>query len=145
MDPIVLGLPHREPFVFIERVEQHEPGMAATATKVFSGEEAFFRGHFPGNPLVPGVLLAEGMAQTAGVALSDADHVHLLAAIQSMKFIRPVRPRERVVFSARKTGDLQGLFLCDVRACVENEPVAEGRVVLARGPRKNPGFKNGQG
>ena len=106
MDPIVLGLPHREPFIFIEQVERHDPGTAATATKVFSGEEAFFQGHFPGNPLVPGVLLAEGMAQTAGVALGDPDHVLLLAAIQSMKFFRPVRPRERVVFSARKTGDL---------------------------------------
>jgi len=142
MDPIVLGLPHREPFVFIEEVERHEPGAAATAVKVFSGEESFFQGHFPGNPLVPGVLLAEGMAQTAGVALGDPDHVLLLAAIQSMKFIRPVRPRERVVFSARKTGDLQGLFLCDVRACVGNEPVAEGRVVLARGPRRDAGIEN---
>ena len=145
MDPILLGLPHREPFVFIERVERHEPGIAATATKVFSGEETFFKGHFPGNPLVPGVLLAEGMAQTAGIAFGDADHVLLLAAIQSMKFIRPVRPRERVVFSARKTGELQGLLLCDVQACVDNEPVAEGRVVLARGPRKNPGVENDNG
>ncbi|MBV9492145.1 MAG: beta-hydroxyacyl-ACP dehydratase [Verrucomicrobia bacterium] len=138
MDPIALGLPHREPFVFIEEVEHHEPGMAATATKVFSGEEPFFRGHFPGDPLVPGVLLTEAMAQTAGVALGDADHVLLLAAIQSMKFFRPVRPGERVVFSATKTGDLRGLFLCDVRASVAGEPVAEGRVVLARGPRRKP-------
>ena len=138
MDPIALGLPHRAPFIFSEDVERHDPGTAATATKVFSGDEAFFQGHFPGNPLVPGVLLTEAMAQTAGVALGDVDHVFLLAAIQSMKFLRPVRPRERVVFSARKTADLQGLFLCDVRASVEDEPVAEGRVVLARGPRKNP-------
>jgi 3-hydroxyacyl-[acyl-carrier-protein] dehydratase len=138
MDPILLGLPHREPFIFIENVEQHEPGTAATATKVFSSEEAFFQGHFPGNPLVPGVLLAEAMAQTAGVALGDPDHVLLLAAIQSMKFLRAVRPCEQVVFSARKTADLQGLFLCDVSAFVGGEPVAEGRVVLARGPRRSP-------
>ncbi|HEY0793295.1 MAG TPA: 3-hydroxyacyl-ACP dehydratase FabZ family protein [Chthoniobacterales bacterium] len=134
MDPLDLGLPHREPFVFIEAVEAHEPGLMAIATKTFSGHEPFFQGHFPGNPVVPGVLLAEGMAQTAGVAVADRDHVFLLTAIQSMKFLRPVRPKERVVFSARLSGAFQALFMCDVKAEVADEVVAEGRVVLTRGP-----------
>ena len=134
MDPVNLGLPHREPFVFIESVAAHEPGVMAVATKTFSGQEPFFQGHFPGNPVVPGVLLAEGMAQTAGVAVGDPDHVFLLTAIQSMKFLRPVRPKEPIVFTARTAGAFQTLFMCDVKAEVAHEVVAEGRVVLTRGP-----------
>jgi 3-hydroxyacyl-[acyl-carrier-protein] dehydratase len=136
MDPIDLGLPHREPFVFIEAVEAHEPGIMAVATKTFSGMEPFFQGHFPGNPVVPGVLLTEGMAQTAGVAVADRDHVFLLTAIQSMKFLRPVRPHEPIVFSARAAGAFHTLFMCEVKAEVGSEVVAEGRLVLARGTNR---------
>ena len=83
--------------------------------------------------MVPGVLLTEGMAQTAGVAVGDRDHLFLLTAIQSMKFLRPVRPKERIVFTARVTGAFQTLFQCEVKAETGNELVAEGRIVLARG------------
>ena len=68
MDPISAGLPHREPFIFVDSVEQIEAGKLAQCTKVFRGDEPFFAGHFPGNAIVPGVLIAEGMAQTAGIA-----------------------------------------------------------------------------
>ncbi len=139
MHPTELGLPHREPFIFIDAVEAHEPGQAATASKTFSGSEDFFRGHFPGDPVVPGVLLAEAMAQTAGVALGDADHLYYLTALQGMKFLRPVRPGQRLVFTAAKAGGMDGLFLCDVRAHVDGQPVAEGRIVLTRGPRRQEG------
>ena len=69
MDPISLGLPHRPPFIFVDSVDQLEAGLLAHCSKTFRRSESFFQGHFPGNAIVPGVLLVEGMAQTAGIAV----------------------------------------------------------------------------
>jgi len=114
MDPISLGLPHRPPFIFIEAVDKLEPGLSAECSKTFQKNESFFAGHFPGNAIVPGVLLVEGMAQTAGIAVGGPEKVFLLAAIRSMKFLRPVRPEEPIAFEAR-VGQLL---------------VAEGQIIL---------------
>ena len=62
-DPVAYGLPHREPFIFIDSVVEVQPGESAICEKSFPPEEPFFRGHFPGDPLVPGVILAEALAQ----------------------------------------------------------------------------------
>src|ERR1700737_777714 len=98
MDPIPLGLPHRAPFIFIESVDKLEAGSIAECSKTFRKNETFFAGHFPGNAMVPGVLLVEGMAQTAGIAVGGPQKLFLLAAIRSMKFFRPVRPEEPIGF-----------------------------------------------
>ena len=130
MDPLSLGLPHRPPFIFIDEVEKLEAGLQAEARKQFSGEEPFFQGHFPGNPIVPGVLLAEGMAQTAGIAIGGPGKTFLLTAIRSMKFLRPIRPREEIHFRAKRVGEAGGLVQCAVEARVEGELVAEGQLIL---------------
>lgn len=67
-DPIDYGLPHREPFIFIDAVIEAQPGVKAVCAKTFKADEPFFRGHFPGDPIVPGVILTEALAQTAGIA-----------------------------------------------------------------------------
>src|ERR1700750_1556326 len=100
MDPISLGLPHRAPFIFVETVEKIEPGLLARCSKTFRKDESFFEGHFPGNAIVPGVLLLEGMAQTAGIAIGKPGKQFLLTAIRSIKFLRPVRPLEEIRFRA---------------------------------------------
>src|SRR6202051_2237441 len=125
MDPISLGLPHRPPFVFIEAVDNLEPGLSAECSKTFQKNESFFEGHFPGNAIVPGVLLVEGMAQTAGIAVGGPQKMFLLAAIRSMKFLRPVHPEETIAFSAHKSGDVGGLVQCAVEARVGQHLVAE--------------------
>jgi 3-hydroxyacyl-[acyl-carrier-protein] dehydratase len=130
MDPISLGLPHRPPFIFVESVERLEAGSIAECTKTFRKDESFFEGHFPGNAIVPGVLLVEGMAQTAGIAVGGPNKVFLLAAIRSMKFLRPVRPEEPIGFRATKMGDIGGLVQCSVEARVGLQLVAEGQIVL---------------
>ena len=130
MDPISLGLPHRPPFVFIEVVDKLEPGLCAECSKTFRKDESFFAGHFPGNAMVPGVLLVEAMAQTAGIAVGGPDKLFLLAAIRSMKFLRPVRPEEPIAFKARKLGDVGGLVQCAVEARVGQLLVAEGQIIL---------------
>lgn len=128
-DPLSFGLPHREPFLFIDRVLTCEPGVEATGEKVFLPEDRIFRGHFPGNPIVPGVLLAEALAQLAGIA-GASERGFLLSAIRAMKFPAPARPGERIALLARQTGSLGGLFQFAVRADVEGRTVAKGVVVL---------------
>jgi 3-hydroxyacyl-[acyl-carrier-protein] dehydratase len=130
MDPISLGLPHRPPFIFVESVDRLEAGLLAECSKTFRKQEYFFEGHFPGNAIVPGVLLIEGMAQTAGIAVGGPGKMFLLAAIRSMKFFCPVRPEESIVFIGRKLGDVGGLIQCAVEARVGKVLVAEGQIIL---------------
>jgi 3-hydroxyacyl-[acyl-carrier-protein] dehydratase len=132
MDPIELGLPHREPFIFIDSVENLDRGTSAESIKTFSGQESFFAGHFPDNPVVPGVLLTEGMAQTAGIAMGGPNKSFFLTAIRSMKFLRPVKPGETIRFSASKVGDMTGLVQCNVSAYVGTELIADGQIILAQ-------------
>jgi 3-hydroxyacyl-[acyl-carrier-protein] dehydratase len=103
----------------------------AEARKQFSGEEAFFQGHFPGDPIVPGVLVTEAMAQTAGIAIGGPGKTFLLTAIRAMKFLRPIRPGEEIHFQARRVGEAGGLVQCAVEARVKEELVAEGQLILA--------------
>ena len=126
-----LGLPHREPFVFVDKVLTAAGGVAR-CLKVFSSDEPMFRGHFPGNPMVPGVILTEALAQTAGIAgaWGSDDRRFLLSAIRNMKFPAAARPEEHVILNAKKTGEIGGLWMFDVRAEVEGNIVAVGQIVL---------------
>src|SRR6476660_156840 len=106
IDPLSLGLPHREPFVFVEKVLSAGEG-EAQCLKVFSPGDPIFRGHFPGNPIVPGVILTEALAQTAGIAGAsgfpeNARPLFLLSGIRGMKFFGPVRPEEEILLEAEK-------------------------------------------
>jgi 3-hydroxyacyl-[acyl-carrier-protein] dehydratase len=131
MDPVSLGLPHRSPFIFIDEVDNLETGVQAEARKQFGGEEAFFQGHFPGDPIVPGVLVTEAMAQTAGIAIGGPGKNFLLTAIRAMKFLRPIRPREEIHLRAERVGEVGGLVQCAVEARIKGELVAEGQLILA--------------
>ncbi len=130
-DPVALGLPHREPFVFIDEVRSLEPGERAECAKTFQPETDFFRGHFPGDPIVPGVILTEAMAQTAGIAAGQPGKSFRLSAIRGMKFLDAVRPKQEILLSARKLGNVGGLWQFEVRAMVKEHVVAEGSVVLS--------------
>jgi 3-hydroxyacyl-[acyl-carrier-protein] dehydratase len=129
-DPISYGLPHREPFIFIGAVVEVQPGESATCEKAFGVEEAFFRGHFPGDPLVPGVILTEALAQTAGIAGGQPGRAFRLTAIKGMKFLRAVRPNDLLTLKARKIAAVGELWQFEVSAAVGGETVAEGVLVL---------------
>ena len=131
LDPIELGLPHRAPFLFVDAILELVPGESALGSKVFPAEEPFFRGHFPGEPLVPGVILTEALAQTAGLVAGQAERSFRLAAIKGMKFPAAVRPGETVTLHARKTIVAGALWQFEVRAAVGELTVAEGVLVLA--------------
>ena len=128
-DPLALGLPHREPFVFVDEILAHTPGENAAGRKTFPADTPFFRGHFPGDPIVPGVILAEALAQVAGIAAGQAGM--RLAAIKAMKFPSAARPGEEIALSARKAGAVGGLWQFAVEARVGGRVVAEGVIVLA--------------
>ncbi len=130
-DPVALGLPHRAPFIFIDEVVELQPGEAALCRKVFPPEEPFFRGHFPGDPLVPGVILTEALAQTAGIAAGQPGRSFRLTAIKGMKFPGAVRPAEMIELRARKVAVVGGLWQFDTEARVAERTVASGVIVLS--------------
>lgn len=88
-----------------------------------------FRGHFPGNPIVPGVILTEALAQLAGIAGGEGRRF-LLSAIRNMKFPGAAKPDEEIALEATKTGEMGGLWMFQVKASVGERVVAEGQVVL---------------
>lgn len=140
-----LGLPHRPPFVFVREVISCEVGRSVEARTSFDAGDPMFAGHFPGNPLVPGVILTEALAQTAGIAAASghpetARPMFLLSAVRTMKFFKAVRPEETIDLRAEKLGEVEGMVQFKVAASVNGVVVAEGQLVLsvagsfARGP-----------
>ena len=133
-----LGLPHRPPFVFVKELVRCEPGRTAECRTTFGLEEPFFAGHFPGNPLVPGVILTEALAQTAGIAAASASPADaekpafLLSAIRQMKFPAAVQPGEVIDLRAECVGQSDSLLQFQVEAKVGSRLVASGQVVLSR-------------
>jgi 3-hydroxyacyl-[acyl-carrier-protein] dehydratase len=128
LDPISLGLPHREPFVFVDAVTELAAGERARGVRTFAADDAIFRGHFPGDPIVPGVLLVEALAQLAGIAAGGEGL--RLAAIRAMKFPAAARPGEKIELRAVKLGAVGGLWQFGVEARVAERVVAEGVIVL---------------
>ena len=136
-----LGLPHRPPFVFVRELLRAQPGVSVECATVFDAEDPIFAGHFPGNPLVPGVILTEALAQSAGIAAASGyaegeRPLFLLSAIRAMKFQRAARPGERIILRAEKMAQVGDLVQFSVTATVYGESVAEGQIVLsvARAP-----------
>jgi 3-hydroxyacyl-[acyl-carrier-protein] dehydratase len=131
-----LGLPHRPPFVFVREVVACDPGKSVEARTSFDADDPMFAGHFPGNPIVPGVILTEALAQAAGIAAASgfperARPLFLLSAIRTMKFLQAVRPGDQVDLHAEKIAATERLLQFQVAATVKGNVAAEGQVVLS--------------
>ncbi len=131
-------LPHRDPFRFISRVVSIKAGEQGEAVWVLSGKEAFFEGHFPNRPLVPGVLIAEALAQLSGlVGPSDSRDGKLVHV--DVRFDRSVSPPAEIVLRSRLLRAVGELEQFEVSASVGEEAVARGMLTLSRPRAGTPG------
>jgi 3-hydroxyacyl-[acyl-carrier-protein] dehydratase len=130
-------IPHRPPFLWIDRVEELEPGVRCVAVKFVDPANPIFAGHFPANPILPGVLLIEAVAQTAGVMLGSAgaqdsagtgQGVALLAAVNRFKFLKPVTPGQELRVETKKLTEIGQMACIGGTVWVEGEMVANGEL-----------------
>ena len=108
-------IPHRDPFLFIDKCTIIDPGKKGLSEKYFSEEEYFFKGHFPNNPIVPGVIIVEAMAQTAGIVVSYKlkefkDKSVLFMSVNKAKFRKPIFPDEIVSFEVKFINSVRDVY-----------------------------------
>jgi 3-hydroxyacyl-[acyl-carrier-protein] dehydratase len=120
----------------VREIVKCEPGQSVDARTSFDPNDPMFAGHFPGNPIVPGVILTEALAQAAGIAAASGypeneAPLFLLSAIRTMKFLQAVRPGERIDLRAEKMAATDALLQFKVTASVEAAIVAEGQLILS--------------
>lgn len=129
------SLPHGAEFRFVEALESLKPGEAAMGSYHLRGDEVFLRGHFPGQPLMPAVLLVEAIAQVAGIAAQTDPVIPAmsnlrLTAIRTVKVYGAVLPGETMLIEAEIVGRMGNLVQATGRVRVEGRLLAEGQVTL---------------
>ncbi|RYE10283.1 MAG: 3-hydroxyacyl-ACP dehydratase FabZ [Hyphomicrobiales bacterium] len=133
IDRILTLLPHRYPFLMIDKIINVDSDDAAVGIKNVSFNEPIFQGHFPGNPVFPGVLIIEGMAQTAGAIAIAADqtsgrHVVYMVTVDKCKFRKPARPGDVIEYHIRKIRRRSAMGWYEARAMVGTTLIAEAEV-----------------
>jgi 3-hydroxyacyl-[acyl-carrier-protein] dehydratase len=138
IDGIREHLPHRYPFLLVDRVVELVPGESIVAYKNLSINEEFFQGHFPGKPVFPGVLMLEAMAQAAGILgfksqdKTPADgSIYYFVGADDLRFKRPCVPGDQIYLYAKILGDRRGIWKFAVRAEVDGQLCASATILCA--------------
>jgi 3-hydroxyacyl-[acyl-carrier-protein] dehydratase len=134
-------LPHRPPFLLVDEIVEGEPGVRCVALRTLRDEDFWFAGHFPGNPVMPGVLIVEALAQTATIAAASAaledpgasqgGKIGLFAGIDKVRFKRVVRPGDTLRLEAEITVFRGPVGKATVKATVDGDLACRGELMFA--------------
>lgn len=135
IEEIMKMLPHRYPFLLVDRFEVEVPGEKGVGIKNVTMNEEFFQGHFPGNPIMPGVLQIEAMAQAAGIAVISKDENYaeskrsvLFMGIDGVKFRKQVKPGDQLRIHVEKIEARRNIFVFKGTAMVDGQVASEAEL-----------------
>ena len=135
INQILKLLPHRYPFLLVDRVLEITPRVSIKALKNVTMNEPFFQGHFPDFPVMPGVLIIEALAQTAALlTFSEAkaeNAIYYFAGIDGARFKKPVLPGDQLIMTAILESEKAGIYKFQVKATVNDELAAEANITCA--------------
>ncbi|KXB32656.1 beta-hydroxyacyl-ACP dehydratase [Dechloromonas denitrificans] len=136
---ILEHLPHRYPFLLVDRVLEVEPGKSIHAYKNITMNEPYFVGHFPHHPVMPGVLIMEALAQAAGIlsfktmgSKPDANSVFYFVGIDDCRFKKPVMPGDQLHLHVEIVRNMRGIWKYKAEARVDGQVVAEANLMCAK-------------
>jgi 3-hydroxyacyl-[acyl-carrier-protein] dehydratase len=136
-------LPHRFPFLFVDKVIEVEPGNKVTGIKNVTTNEWFFQGHAPGAPILPGAIMVETLAQACNIVLLTVPEYKemgvIFSGIDEFRFLRPVFPGDSLRLEAKLIQHKDNTFTFDVKAMLDDKVAGEGKLAFAtpRKPRSN--------
>jgi 3-hydroxyacyl-[acyl-carrier-protein] dehydratase len=131
---ILAPLPHRYPRLLVDRIMEHEPGLRARALKNVTVNEPFFQGHFPGYPVMPGVLVIEALVQLSALLARDHGLALDISGIAGARFKRQVAPGDQLILESRMEPAAENAGTFVVQATVEGELAAEAHLLAVFAP-----------
>ncbi len=142
IDKIMEFLPHRYPFLMVDRVIESSEGESLSALKNVSVNEPFFQGHFPNQPIMPGVLILEALAQATGLLAFSSkvvDHqnkIYMLVGIDKARFRGQVVPGDQIILNVRLKRNMRGIGIYECKALVDGRVVAEAEMMCSAQDKK---------
>ena len=137
-DDVLKYLPHREPFLFVDEVLNINKGSDIHAIKRLTGDEDYFRGHFPNNPVMPGVIIIEALAQASGILgfqtmnkTPEEGSIYVFAGVDRVRFRRRVGPGDNVHLYSKILNEKKGIWKFECRAEVDDEIVCSATILCA--------------
>ena len=137
IDKIMEFLPHRYPFLMVDRVIESSEGESLSALKNVSVNEPFFQGHFPNQPIMPGVLILEALAQATGLLAFSSkvvdyeNKIYMLVGIDKARFRGQVVPGDQIILNVRLKRNMRGIGLYECKALVDGRVVAEAEMMCS--------------
>lgn len=138
IDEVMRRLPHRYPFLLVDRVLECQPGKTIRALKNVTMNEPYFPGHFPHRPVMPGVMILEALAQAAGIlafvtagVYPDENRQLYFVGIDKARFRKPVEPGDQLVLTAKLERSFKGIWRFSTAAFVGDEEVAQAEMMVA--------------